>query len=176
MEAGCSGVMIAQIRTLDQVKQAVQWVKYPPVGERGMFAATFEANYGELDLPTHIANANRDRWLSVQIETVEALNVVEQIASVEGVDWLFVGPVDLSIALGVPGDFLHPRCVDALTRVAAAVKKHDKPWGILCREPTHAKQCQALGAQLFSVAGDIECFRTGLQHIRTRFTEVFAEN
>lgn len=173
LEAGCSGIMIAQVRTVDEVKQAVQWAKYPPVGMRGMFVATPEANFGQIELATHIANANRDRWVAIQIETVEALEVVDQIAAVEGVDWLFIGPVDLSVALGVPGEFLHPRSTDALARVASAVRKQGKSWGILSRDPDHARKCRELGCQLFSLAGDVDCLRIGLHEIERRFAELF---
>ena len=172
MEAGCSGVMIAQVRTLDEVKRAVAWAKYPPRGLRGFFGGNFETNFGSIDMATHIANANRDRWLSIQIETPEAVELADQIAAVDGVDWLFVGPADLSVTLGVPGEFLHPKCVDALKRVDAAVKKAGKSWGILSRDAEHARRCRELGCQLFSVFGDIDCLRAGLTTLEQRFADV----
>ena len=126
MEAGCSGVMIAQVRTLDEVEQAVRWAKYPPVGLRGFFGGNVETGFGSIDMATHVAQANRDRWVSIQIETPEAVEIVDQIAAIEGVDWLFVGPADLSVTLGVPGEFLHPKCIDALKRVAPLRRKRAK--------------------------------------------------
>jgi 4-hydroxy-2-oxoheptanedioate aldolase len=169
MEAGCSGVMIAQVRSLGEVKQAVAWAKYPPVGIRGMFTANAETKFGTTDLATHLTAANRDRWVSIQIETVEAVEVVEKIAAVDGVDWLFVGPADLSVTLGVPGDFLHPKCIEALKRVAAATKKAGKAWGILSRDIEHASRCRELGCQLFSIYGDVDCLRVGLETLEQRF-------
>ncbi|MEX0611742.1 MAG: aldolase/citrate lyase family protein, partial [Pirellulales bacterium] len=118
-EAGCSGVMVAQVRTVAEVEQAVQWAKYPPVGKRGFFGANAEGGFGTIGMAKYVADANRDRWLAIQIETSEAVEVVDKIAATDGVDWLFVGPADLSVTLGVPGEFLHPKCVDALKRVAA---------------------------------------------------------
>src|SRR6186997_1006941 len=91
-EAGCSGVMIAQVRTLDEVKQAVEWAKYPPVGVRGTFMGNAETEFGRITPAQQIATANRDRWVSIQIETPEAVEVVDKIAAVDGVEWLFVGP------------------------------------------------------------------------------------
>jgi 2-dehydro-3-deoxyglucarate aldolase/4-hydroxy-2-oxoheptanedioate aldolase len=172
MEAGCSGVMIAQVRTLEEVQQAVQWAKYPPQGIRGLFSSTVESHYGKVDAGTHIANANRDRWLAIQIETTEAVEIVDQIVAEVGVDWLFVGPADLSVALGVPGEFLHPKCVAALERVAAACKKAGKPWGVLSRDAEHARKCRELGCQLFSIFGDTECFRAGLKALEDRFADI----
>jgi 4-hydroxy-2-oxoheptanedioate aldolase len=172
MEAGCSGVMIAQVRTLDEVKQSVQWAKYPPVGTRGAFTGNAETRYGKIGLASHIQNANRDRWLSVQIETPEAVDIVDKIAATDGVDWLFVGPADLSVTLGVPGDFMHPKCIDALKKVGAATKKAGKAWGILSRDMEHARKCRELGCQLFSVMGDGECLRVGLETLEQRFAEL----
>src|SRR5438270_1386154 len=172
MEAGCSGVMIAQVRTLDEVKQAVAWAKYPPVGVRGFFGGNYESRFGQIDMATHVATANRDRWVSIQIETAEAVEIMDKIAAVEGVDWLFVGPADLSVTLGVPGEFLHPRCIEALKRIAAATKKAGKSWGILSRDAEHARRCRELGCQLFSIYGDIDFLRVGLEVLQERFAEL----
>jgi 2-dehydro-3-deoxyglucarate aldolase/4-hydroxy-2-oxoheptanedioate aldolase len=169
MEAGASGVMIAQVRTLDEVKQAVEWAKYPPRGRRGFFGANVETEFGNIDMATHVERANRERWVAIQIETPEAVEIVDQIATTDGVDWLFVGPADLSVTLGVPGDFLHPKCVDALKRVSAACKSAGKAWGTLSRDPEHALRCRELGCQLFSVFGDVDCLRTGLSALEQRF-------
>ena len=79
METGCSGVMIAQVRTLDEVKQAVEWAKYPPVGTRGMFTGERRIDdSARSDMATHVATANRDRWVSIQIETPEAVEIADQ--------------------------------------------------------------------------------------------------
>lgn len=172
MEAGCSGVMIAQVRTLDDVQQAVGWAKFPPRGVRGMFTGTVEARYGAVDMRKHAEAANRDRWIAIQVETAEAVEIIDQIAATEGVDHLFVGPADLSVCLGVPGDFMHAKCIAALERVAAACKRSGKTWGILSRDPVHARKCRELGCQLFSVFGDLDCFRAGLTALEERFADI----
>jgi 2-keto-3-deoxy-L-rhamnonate aldolase RhmA len=172
MEAGCSGVMIAQVRTLEEVKNCVAWAKYPPIGLRGTFMANAETKYGSVGIAAHVAAANRDRWVSIQIETPEAVEIVDQIAAVDGVDWLFVGPVDLSVTLGVPGEFTHPKCIDALKRVASAAKKAGKAWGVLSRDIEHARICRDLGCQFFSVFGDIDCLRGGLETLSQRYAEL----
>lgn len=172
MEAGCSGMMIAQVRKLEEVAQAVRWAKYPPLGQRGFFGGNYEGSFGKVSMATHVANANRDRWLAIQIETAEAVEIVDEIAATDGVDWLFVGPADLSVTLGVPGEFLHPKCVAALQRVSAAVKKHGKSWGTLSVDPEHARCCRELGCQLFSIYGDIDCMRAGLNALEQRFADL----
>ena len=172
MEAGCSGVMVAQLRTLDEVKEVVSWAKYPPQGVRGMFGGTFEAGYGKVEMRKHAENANRERWLAIQIETAEAVEIIDQIAAVDGVDHLFVGPADLSVTLGVPGEFMHPKCIAALERLARASKKAGKSWGILSKEAAHVNKCRELGCQLFSIFGDLECFRVGLKALEERFADI----
>lgn len=171
-EAGCSGVMIAQVRTLEEVEQAVEWAKYPPVGKRGFFGGNVETRFGEVDMATHVASANRDRWVAIQIETPEAVEIADKIAATKGVDWLFVGPADLSVTLGVPGDFLHPKCVDALKRVGEATRKAGKAWGTLSRDIEHARKSRELGCQFFSIYGDIDLLRVGLRSIEEKFNEL----
>lgn len=174
MEAGCSGVMIAQLRTLDEVREAVSWTKYPPHGVRGMFGGTFEASYGAVPMREHAERANRDRWVAIQIETAEAVDDIERIAALDGVDHLFVGPADLSVNLGVPGEFLHAKCVAALEKVSKAAKKSGKSWGILSQDPEHVRVCRELGCQLFSIFGDVSCFRAGLKALEDKFHDIMA--
>jgi 2-dehydro-3-deoxyglucarate aldolase/4-hydroxy-2-oxoheptanedioate aldolase len=75
----------------------------------------------------------------------------------------------------VPGDFLHPKCIEALKRIAAATKKAGKAWGILSRDAEHARRCRELGCQLFSIFGDIDCLRVGLTTLEERFAELMDE-
>ncbi|NIP86437.1 MAG: hypothetical protein GTO03_13065, partial [Planctomycetales bacterium] len=174
LETGCSGVMAAQIRTLEQVQQCVKWTRYPPVGERGMYPGNVEGGWGTTDMATHIAQANRDRWLAIQIETVEAVDLVEQIVGMEGVDWLFLGPADLSVTLGVPGQYDHPDFLAALGRVSAACQQAGKPWGTLCQTLDYARQARQLGCQFFNIYSDIQLFMSGLAACRDRFAEVLS--
>lgn len=172
MEAGCSGVMIAQLRTFDEVRQAVSWTKYPPRGVRGMFGATIEGKYGAIPMREHAEQANRERWVAIQIETAEAVDDIERIAALEDVDHLFVGPADLSVNLGVTGEFLHPKCITALERIAKATRAAGKSWGILSQDPEHVRVCRELGCQLFSIFGDVSCFRAGLKALEEKFHDI----
>jgi 2-dehydro-3-deoxyglucarate aldolase/4-hydroxy-2-oxoheptanedioate aldolase len=175
MEAGAGGIKVAQVRSVAEVERVVAWAKYPPVGIRGMFLSNYEARWGT-DTAAHLAeSANRDRWVAIQIETSEALAAVEQIAAVEGVDHLFVGPGDLSVALGVPGDFLHPKCVSALKTVSAAAQKAGKSWGVLSKEADHAAVCRDLGCRLFAFTGDMAVVHAGVKATREKFRAFFDE-
>ena len=173
MEAGCSGVMAAQVRTAEEVSQIVSWAKFAPQGGRGTFGANPESKYGIIPVAEYIEMANRDRWLAIQIETLSAVEQVDEIAAVEGVDLLFIGPNDLSVNLGVPGDMLNPKCVDVLERVGQAAQKAGIAWGALCPTLEHARQCRDLGCQLFSLLGDTGCFRRGITALEETFAEFF---
>ena len=83
METGASGIMVAQIRTVEQVKQVLDWAKYPPLGVRGLFMNNYEAGYGTANVKEHVAKANRDRWICIQIETPEAVQCADRIAALE---------------------------------------------------------------------------------------------
>ncbi|MBD16483.1 MAG: aldolase [Planctomycetaceae bacterium] len=173
MEAGCSGVMVAQIRTLEEAQRMVQWAKYPPIGIRGLYSSNAESRYGAVPLTEHVVNANRDRWLCLQIETTESIEIVDQIAAVDGVDSLFVGPTDLSCALGVPGEVMHPKCIEALERVSAGVAAAGKSWGVLSLSPEHAAKCRELGCQLFSITSEIDLYKRGFRGVKEDYAELF---
>lgn len=175
MEAGCGGIMAAQIRTVDEVRQVVRWGKFPPLGARGLNVSNYEGNWATADPAKVVVESNRDRWLSVQIETREAVDAVDEIAAVEGVDHLFVGPADLSLALGVPGQYMHERCLDALARVSAAVKAAGKTWGILPRGAQHAAACRELGCLLFAFAGDLGVVHQGFAATRKTYESFFTD-
>lgn len=173
METGAEGVMIAQIRTPKEVRQVVEWAKYPPQGVRGLFMSNYESAYGTANAAQHVANANRDRWLCIQIETPESVECVEQIVAVEGVDSLFVGPGDLACTLGVTGQPLHPKCIEAMERVAGACKAAGKAWGVLARSREHAQKCREMGCQLFSIVGDIDLVHRGFEMTQRMYDGVF---
>lgn len=171
MEAGVGGVMAAQVRSVEEVKQVVSWAKFPPLGQRGVNPSNYEGNYTTKNLRDLVESSNRDRWLSVQIETLEALECVDEIAAVVGVDHLFVGPADLSVALGVPGEYLHELCKSALTRVSEACRKSGKTWGILVRGPEHAAFCKTLGCKLFAFGNDLGVVVQGFRAVQNTYHE-----
>lgn len=171
MEAGVGGVMAAQVRSVAEVEQIVNWSKFPPIGQRGLNPSNFEGNYSMKSLADIVECGNRDRWLSVQIETVEALEVVDGIAAVPGIDHLFVGPADLSVALGIPGQYLHDDCKRALEKVSIACAKAGKTWGILVRGPEHAQFCRSLGCKLFAFSNDLGAIIQGLKAIQSVYSD-----
>jgi 4-hydroxy-2-oxoheptanedioate aldolase len=173
LEAGVGGIMAAQIQSAAHAKEVVAWAKFPPEGKRGVNMNNREGRYGNSDLATTLRDANRDRWIAVQIETLSALKEVEDIAALDGVDHLFVGPADLSTALGVPGEFLHAKVIEGMKSVAIAAKKHGKTWGILCRGAEHAEAARKMGCTLFALATDFGVANAGFKAIKETYKGFF---
>ena len=173
LEAGVGGIMAAQIQTAAHAKEVVAWAKFPPEGRRGVNMNNREGRYGNCDLAATLRDANRDRWIAVQIEVLSALKEVREIAALDGVDHLFVGPADLSTALGVPGEFLHPKVIDAMQAVADAAKANGKTWGILCRGADHAETARKMGCSLFALATDFGVVNAGFKAVTETYKGFF---
>jgi len=137
MDAGALGVMVPRIKTRTQVEQVVRSVKYPPVGERGMNNARTNTDYRAMGMAEYVAWANEETMVIVQVETREAVEDIDAILAIPGVDAALMGPADLSASLGVmdPG---HPRVTEYIQRVVDAAKRRGLPSG------THVLDLQTL--------------------------------
>ena len=119
-----------RLDTAEQVREAVTFLRYPPGGQRGVALLTRGARLGTVS-HAGVAALNDDIVGIVQIESPSALAAADELASIDGVDVLFVGPADLSHSLGIPGQFSNPTYQDALRSVVAACRAHGKAPGIL---------------------------------------------
>jgi 2-keto-3-deoxy-L-rhamnonate aldolase RhmA len=152
LDLGVAGVMVPRIDDASEARRAARWVRYPPDGERGVATYNRACWFGAR--PEALLTANDRVSLILQIETTAALADVEAIAATAGVDALFVGPRDLSQALGVPGDFDAPAYQEAVERVAAAAVDHGIAAGILAKDREAADRYAALGFGLLAVGSD----------------------
>lgn len=166
LESGASGIMAAQVRSAQQTEEIVQWAKYAPRGWRGLNTGSYDARFGTVPAKEHCERANKETLVFIQIEAVEALEECEAIAAVPGVDMLFVGPADLSQALGVTGDFWNPKCLEGVERVAAACRRQGKWWGIVPPDPKYAAMCVEKGCQLLSITSDGRLWNAGIQQVK----------
>jgi 2-keto-3-deoxy-L-rhamnonate aldolase RhmA len=123
LDQGVQGIQVPHVSNPETAREAVKAMRYPPQGERGMAAGSRAAEFGKVSLLDHMAQSNREVLLACMIEDVEAIERIDEIAAVEGVDLLAVGPSDLSRSLGVSGQPDHPRLIAAIDRVREAVKK-----------------------------------------------------
>lgn len=130
LDAGAKGLIIPCVETVEQVRSIVEYGKYSPVGKRG-FIYTRVAEYGYSDdassIDKYMKICNDNTMLIPQCETMGCLENIEEIVSIDGVDGIFVGPYDLSIAMGMPGQFDNPEFKNALSRVHAACRNSNKP-------------------------------------------------
>ncbi len=131
LDLGAAGIMLPQLQSVAAVREAVSYLRYPPVGQRGVALRTRGADMGAL-AHGDVARVVNERIVGiVQIEARGAVDAADEIASLDEVDVLFVGPADLSHGLGVPGRFDDPVYLEALAAVVAACERHGKAAGIL---------------------------------------------
>lgn len=152
LDQGAAGVMYPRIDGADSAQTAAQHLRYPPGGDRGVATYNRMCRFG-LD-PAALGRANDDVLGIVQIENRPALDDVEAIAALEGVDVLFVGPLDLTHALGVPGDTSAPIYLEAIDRVLTAAGSHGKAAGLLVPHGAAAAEKAAAGWQFLAVGSD----------------------
>ena len=130
LDLGADGLMIPRLETAADMRETVSWMRYPPAGIRGVAAGTRGAGYATVAHP-QIRDLN-ERVLGVfQVESRAAVAAADELAAIDGVDVLFVGPADLCHEMGIPGEFANPQFTAALDRVAAAAKAHGKAAGML---------------------------------------------
>ncbi len=130
LDLGAAGIMFPYVNSADAAQAAVASMRYPPLGNRGVSRFNRACGFGET-FDDAFADGGRRLLAIMQIESLQALANVPQIAAVDGVDAVFVGPLDLSINLGVPGQTDAPEFVAACEQVVAAAKKAGKAAGIL---------------------------------------------
>jgi 4-hydroxy-2-oxoheptanedioate aldolase len=134
MDLGARGVMVPRLDSAEQAREAVTFLRYPPDGIRGVATRVRGAGLGVVS-HAEIRRLNERVVGIIQIESVGGLRDAPDIAAIDGVDVLFVGPADLSHSLGIPGQFGHPDYAAALDRVVAACRDYGKAAGILLYDP-----------------------------------------
>jgi 4-hydroxy-2-oxoheptanedioate aldolase len=152
LDAGAAGVMLPRLDTAEEVRAAVTHLYYPPRGDRGVATYNRACRFG-LD-PGALDRANDEVLGIVQIESARAVTAAAEIAAIEGVDVLFVGPRDLSHDLGVPGQTTAPVFVEALEQVRLAARKHGKACGLLVPEGAAAAAKLAEGWTFVTIGSD----------------------
>ena len=130
LEAGAAGVMIPLINNADDAKKVVDAVKYPPIGKRGAFAGR-SANFGLQAMAEYIKEANEETFISFQIETPEGIENRDEIIATEHADAIFLGPGDLSVNFGIPGDTMNPKVLDTIDSLVTSIHDAGKHAGTL---------------------------------------------
>jgi len=159
LDAGAHGILVPLVSTERQARDAVAYAKYPPEGVRGAAAAA-ASRYGT-ELGAYLRSANAETMVGVQIETREALDHLEAIASVPGIDLLFVGPQDLTLSLGLLDDRTNPKVREAMRRVVATCEVHGKIPGTLVVNPEEKRAALEIGFRFVALASDVRLLLEG---------------
>ena len=148
LDAGSQGVLIPMVNTKQDAQRVVDAVKYPPIGKRGL-AAVRAADYGLTGtLGEYVEMANSEMLVTIQIETLEAVENFDEIASVDGIDALFFGPSDLSSSLGMPGQARHPDVLALIERLGKKTVEDGMAAGTIARDVEQFAYWRERGFQL----------------------------
>jgi len=137
LDVGAQGIQLPQVNSAEQAARIVRGAKYFPLGNRGV-ALPRSSSYGLIPLDRAFEEANRETLIVTHCENVLGLKALPEIAAVEGVDVLFVGPYDLSQSLGIPGQIDHPDMKSAIAQVLSVARNAGKPTGIFVTSPEEA--------------------------------------
>jgi len=169
LEVGANGIMVPHCMSAEEARYVVRNSRFNPVGMRGMDGIEAPADHSLMPMDEYMEMANRETFVVVQIEDREALDVVEDIAQVEGIDVLFIGPGDLSQSLGIPLQFDHPKMSDAFRRVAKAAENGGKWWGSTSGSEDRMRELIDMGARLVSYGSVIGMVAKGYADVKAMF-------
>lgn len=161
-DMGAEGLIAPMISTAAQAQRMVDSVKYHPEGKRGVGLQMAHDNYRAAPVTEALANANKRTTVICLIETADGAENVDAIAAIDGVDALWVGHFDLSVSLGIPGDFANPKFEAAMDRIIAAAKKHGKSLGRLVPNTEQGIAYWKQGFDFICYSGDVWVLRDGL--------------
>jgi len=170
LDLGAAGIMVPQINNAQEAARAVEAMRYPPDGIRGLTRTSRASDFGDT-IDEYLAKANQHLLTVIQIETKASVENIEQIASVEGVDVLFIGPSDLSCNLGIPCDLEHPQMRECMEKVKNSARHHHKQTGILIKDPSQIGTLVADGFCFIALNTDLSIVKTGMKAVVQSFKE-----
>lgn len=168
LDAGMQSLLIPFVQNVEEATAAVRAVRYPPDGIRGIGGTTRATSYGRVR--DYTGKANSVVCLLVQVESGEALEKLEDIASVEGINGVFVGPADLAASLGHLGDMGAEPVQAAIKSTAARLKKIGVPAGIVSGDPAQARQYIEWGYSFVGVGTDSRLLASSADALRADFS------
>lgn len=170
LDLGIGGLQIPHIKSKEDAEKAVHFAKFYPTGERGLCRFVRAAEFSNLNKEVYLSRANEQSVLVLQIEGVEGAQNIEEIASVSGVDIIFVGPYDLSQSMGLAGQIWHPEVAKEITRIIHVCKERGIETGIFTDTPEGVKHWSELGVKYINYRIDTEMFfdfsRKGLSEVK----------
>ena len=174
LEDGASGIMVPHVKSREEAEWVVSNAKYPPLGRRGCDTTMPDSDTAFSEPLAYLEHANRETFVVAQIEDAEALDHLDEIASVPGLDVLFIGPADLSLSLGVPFQTDSARYREAVQAICTAAERHGKWWGLVVGDVAAAANYAQQGARFLCVGGDIFLLKAACLALRKGFDEAMA--
>lgn len=166
LDLGAQSLLIPQINTAEEARNAVAYTRFPPAGLRGVAGATRGTRFGRIK--NYFKTAHEDICVIVQLESKESLDHLEAIAAVDGVDGLFIGPADLHASLGYPGERAHADVLPTIEQAIRRIVKCGKSAGILTDE-TLAKRWIDAGSTFVGIGSDVGILARGAEALAAKF-------
>lgn len=168
LDLGAQNLLVPMVSSADEARAAVEAVRYPPRGRRGVGSALARsARWNRID--GYLAHADEHVSVFVQVESLAGVDAAAQIAAVDGVDGVFVGPSDLAASMGVLGQQTHPEVTAAVLRAFEAVRGAGVPVGVNAFDPAVADTYLAAGATFVLVGADVALLARGSEALAARF-------
>lgn len=164
LDLGAKGVMVPRVETRRQAEEAVAQLRYPPVGSRGVAVGLAHDLYrprGE----RYFEETNGDVLVILQVETARAIENLDAITSTPGADVVWIGHYDLSVSLGIPGQFDHPRYQEAVDMVLTSCRLHGRAPAYLASGAQEARTCLQRGFRVLSLNYDVGLFTSALSAV-----------
>jgi 4-hydroxy-2-oxoheptanedioate aldolase len=167
LDFGAQTLLIPYVQTRAEAEAAVAAIRYAPRGMRGVAGLTRASRFGLVE--GYASRAETELCLILQVETAEALDRIEDIAGVEGVDGLFIGPADLAASMGFPGEPGHPEVKRAVEAAIRRIVAAGKPAGILTFDAAFARACMGFGTRFTAVGMDLALMITAARKLAAEF-------
>ena len=154
LDIGADAVMSPMVDGAEEVRLAIARTRYPPLGTRAVSIQVGHDRYAPGPVLEKLATANARTAYFAKIETVAGLDAVEDIAGLDGLHGLWIGHYDLSLSMGIPGEFHHPRFASATSRIVAAARAHRRALGRIASTPDEGAALIGQGFDLIAYSGD----------------------
>lgn len=167
LDIGAQSLLVPYVSTADEAKAAVSYTRYPPAGVRGVAGTTRATRFGRI--PDYARRAHDEICLLVQVETQGALDNIEAICGIDGVDGVFIGPADLHASLGHPGEIANPNVKPMIDDAIRRIRKAGKAPGILTPNEADARHWLDCGALFVAVGADVGILARGAEALAAKF-------
>lgn len=167
LDAGALGIMVPHVSTGDEAKAIVDAAKYAPLGSRGVILGNANSSFETVSPEAFLSHANENTTIICQIESVQGIENIEEIATTPGVDVLWVGHFDLTQSMGIPGQFDNHRFLDAMKLVVDTATRHNLRAGIQPSNMAQAQEWLDIGFNVISYSADIAVYMKALSEAAT---------